>query len=87
MKAVFCPNCQDLVALRRTPRNCTCGLSGGRYRSDDHHADVWGKAIAIGLAGQDLAAVCNPKRDEALAIRGWAFEPGHPRVRRLKHHP
>ena len=44
-------------------------------------------ARGVPKASQDLAVVINLERDEALAIRAWAFEPGHPRVRRLKRHP
>ena len=55
MKLIFCPECQDVVKLQRVYRTCSCGSSGGMYRSDGLNAIISGKTIPIGIANKSLA--------------------------------
>jgi hypothetical protein len=48
MKLIFCPVCQDIVRLRRKPRQCDCGKSWGGYE-DGLNAVYGGDAIPMGI--------------------------------------
>lgn len=57
MKLFLCMSCLDIVSLRRTPRNCVCGMCGGVY-TDDLNAEVWGpekKYLVLGFSNQSLS--------------------------------
>ena len=49
MKLIFCPHCQDVVKIRRDPRRCWCGKSGGLYKEDGLNAIIYGDAIPLGF--------------------------------------
>ncbi len=53
MKLIFCLKCNDLVALRREPRACQCGESGGVY-VDRSVAEISGPCIPIGIHNKEL---------------------------------
>lgn len=36
MKLFFCPNCKDIVNLRKEYRECFCGLCSGQYIDNNH---------------------------------------------------
>lgn len=48
MKLIFCPECSDIVRLFSMKRYCRCYASWGRY-VDDLNAEIFGKAMAIGI--------------------------------------
>lgn len=48
MKLIYCPNCGDIVALKKRHRQCYCGASGGYY-VDFINAKIEGEAIPIGI--------------------------------------
>ena len=34
MKLLYCPDCSDIVRLKKMPKTCDCGKVGGRYLED-----------------------------------------------------
>lgn len=57
MKVIFCPECEDLVKLKRFKRHCLCKKSWGTYKEDSYHCLIGGKAIPIGI-GNRLFHLC-----------------------------
>lgn len=55
MKLIYCPECQDMLAIHPGRRRyCRCKASSGKYRQDGWHADVYGKAILLGFMNGQL---------------------------------
>ena len=61
MKLFFCPECADVVRLKRYERFCECGKSRGSYRPDGIHADLSGRAIPIGIDSRSFAAALHQR--------------------------
>lgn len=68
MKLLVCRSCGYIDALKREPRRCRCGVSGGFYNEDGDTVTLWGgdKVFMLGLhnfrvanavAGQRLTGV------------------------------
>lgn len=55
MKLFFCPECAEIVTLKKDNRSCGCGKSGGRYL-DARRAEFWGLAVPIGISNASLDA-------------------------------
>ena len=53
MKLIFCLKCNDLVALKREPRTCQCGQSGGVY-VDASVVEIHGPCMPIGIHNKEL---------------------------------
>ena len=47
---LFCRVCNDIVCLRKSPRTCECGQSGGYYEEDGLHVVVNGPSRVIGFS-------------------------------------
>lgn len=76
MKLMYCPNCNDVLALRRIRRECQCGRSYGFYEDVGPiavNAVIGGEAIALGFANLSFkfALVNRPK--EGMGKRFDAF--------------
>jgi len=64
MKLIYCPKCQDVVALTLAPRSCLCGQASGRY-IDPQNVQVSMDAVVLGFANDSfLAAVRNRPLNE-----------------------
>ena len=53
MKLIICPECLDMVALRRWDKRCKCGLCHGRYTSRKR-VQVSAASIILGMPSQLL---------------------------------
>lgn len=47
MKLLVCRRCGYVDALKREPRRCRCGESGGKYNEDGDTATVWGEHVFL----------------------------------------
>ena len=54
MKLIFCPNCDDVIRLKKSIRTCTCVRSWGMYLEDGLHAKIGGDAIPLGFNNMDF---------------------------------
>lgn len=80
MKLILCPSCGDVVKLRVVKwRSCDCGESHGRYLKDGYHAEIAGKAIAIGIINNSLLKALSTK-DNFIA---FVFKPDYHHIRKL----
>jgi uncharacterized protein (DUF983 family) len=77
MKLIYCPECGDIIMLRKYLRKCECGASGGYYLADGTNAEIFGKAIPLGIGNhtfrtalQERPVSGNGKRFEAFVIPG-----------------
>lgn len=64
MKLLFCRRCGDVVKLQRTQRECGCGSSSGRYRSDGLRASYFGDAVPLGIDNNSLLAALGSKEKD-----------------------
>jgi hypothetical protein len=75
MKLVFCDKCQDLFRLTKRTRRCTCKNSGGKYRKDGLHAEVFGDAIPLGIHNRYFleALRARPKTGMGNDFNAWVI--------------
>lgn len=71
MKLMYCPHCQDVVALRLTIRSCECGKVRGWYLNDGYHAQVSKEAISLGFANSSFVPALVNQPEDGL---GKSFE-------------
>ena len=63
VKLIFCPQCHDVVKLRKTPAvsTCECGRSSGFYHGDGLRATILGDAVPLGFGNQSFSrALASP---------------------------
>lgn len=67
MKLIYCPKCEDVVALfplkRRT---CLCGRSSGYYQDDGETAIIEGEAIPLGIANESFQSALKIRPKEGV---------------------
>ena len=61
MKLIFCPECAEIVTLKKNNRSCGCGKSGGHY-VDDSQAEIRGLAVPIGIDNRSFDAALRRQR-------------------------
>ena len=71
MKLIFCPDCQDIVKLKREKTFCACGKCWGYYKEDGLHAIINKEAIPLGFNNFHLALRNRP--EEGLGYVFGAF--------------
>lgn len=72
MKLIFCTECHDIVKLHSDPTACMCGKSGGRY-VDDLNAEIYGKAVPLGIANGSFVRALENRPESGLGKRFDAF--------------
>lgn len=86
MKLLFCPDCNDVLQLRHTFRNCHCHAVEGRY-VDDERVEVTGeRAEVIGIDSHSLQGallLVDARERRAPHVNAWLFQHGAERVIRL----
>ena len=66
MKAFFCLNCNDLMAIHTgMNRVCRCGQSGGKYEENGSDSLFWGFAVPIGIGLESIFDACMDRREVA----------------------
>jgi hypothetical protein len=56
MKAIFCTECRDVLALRGERRTCACGRSAGKY-FDRLNAEISGPCLALAFLNREFFGV------------------------------
>jgi len=55
MKLIYCPDCRDMIKLRKLEfRHCACGHSWGYYFEDDLTAEIGGSAAPVAIENDEL---------------------------------
>jgi len=55
MKLIYCPDCRDMIKLRKLEfRHCACGHSWGYYLEDDLTAEIGGSAAPVAIENDEL---------------------------------
>lgn len=72
MKLIFCPDCHDILALRKEARECECGASFGQYL-DSINARIGGKAIPIGFANRSFIEALTHRPSNGMGATFTAF--------------
>ena len=86
MKLIFCPACKDIRQIRLTPTTCYCGESGGQYREDGLHADIWGHGVALGINNDNFskALAAYDLIDIGIDFTAWVIQEDCETVHRLE---
>ena len=74
MKLLFCPECQDVIALTPVERTCKCGSSYGSYRQDKRVVDVYGEALVIVIDSLQLERTLKEQlkmSNQNLTLAAW----------------
>jgi hypothetical protein len=89
MKLIYCPECLDMVKVRRLElRQCACGKSWGYYLDDDLTAEVGGQAVPIAVENDDLreAVLRRPKSGHGASVEARVLPEVYPTLR-YRHQP
>jgi len=90
MKLVYCPACDDIVALKRMERHCLCGLSWGRYIYDEDadasgmmtRAVFGGLARPVGMDSRDLQRALVQAGEHDGWFVSWVYKDDAENIRR-----
>jgi hypothetical protein len=74
MKLILCPDCHDIVRLRKVKVSfCECKQSWGNYEEDGLNAVIGGKAIPLGFANGSFAEALRNQPSSGMGERFEAF--------------
>jgi hypothetical protein len=74
MKVLLCLECNDIVALSRTHRQCECGGAGGHYLRNEVDAIIYGeKVIPIGFEAHSYTMALISQPETGLGREFTAF--------------
>ena len=69
---IYCNSCADVVRLYKTTRTCACGKSGGHYKDDGYHAQIWGHCKPLNFAGSELSSALEGQLKWGKSIQFFA---------------
>lgn len=73
MKLIFCPNCQDIVKLRKTKTFCECGTSWGYYKPNGIDAVINYWAIPLGFTNSSFSKALEKRPYRGLGTKFTSF--------------
>lgn len=80
MRLLFCKACSDIVCIRKTPRTCECGQSGGFYNEDGLHVVISGPCVALGFNNRHFRFA---RDNEGFDFNAWFIKSDCPTVKRV----